>query len=410
MILAGRIMLVLMLLGAGWRMVHQLVAFEIARLYPTIEPLRQAIEWDPEGPDAYYLLGRIYANSPQQRDLELARRHLENATKLNPLNWWYWMELAEVYEISGMQPEAEEAYLKAMEINPREADYRWRFANFYLRERELSKALPEFEKAIELEPREYLETTLALLSKAGVSNDEILGIWPEDKYARLVLMRFLVGREAVDQELLKRQWRKLFEGSAIPTVVEGEFYIRYLLNQERFGEAKQEWIRLNGEDAFESLVWNGEFELPMTGRVLDWKSDSRRVHPAEEQGGTRDNAESLVRIEFEGKENLNFSGLRQLVIIDEGGDYEFSFRARSEGISTEQGLYFEVVAGSVLLQTEQILGNTPWTEYSNRFKVPKDQSLVTVRLRRRPSKRIENKLRGTLWLDWVRLERLTTDN
>jgi len=409
MILVGRIILVLMFLGAGWRVVHQLVAFELARLYPTIGPLQQAIEWDPEGPDAYYRLGRIYANSPQQRDLELARRYLENATELNPFNWWYWMELAEVYEISGMQPEAEQGYLKAVEINPREADYRWRFANFYLRERELSKALTEFEKAIELEPREYLQISLALLSKAGVSNDEILGILPEDKYARLVLMRFLVGREAVDQELLKRQWGKLFESSDIPTIVEGEFYVRYLLDKKRFGEARQEWIRLNGEDAFESLVWNGEFESPMTGRMLDWKYDHQRVHSAEGRGETR-GAERIVRVEFEGQENINFSGLRQLVIIEEGGDYEFSFRARSEGISTEQGLYFEVVAGSVRLQTEQILGNTPWTEYSNRFKVPKDQSLVTVRLRRRPSKRIDNKLRGTLWLDWVRLERLATDN
>jgi len=410
MILAVRIILVLMLLAAGWRVVHRLVAFEIARLYPTIEPLRQAIEWDPEGPDAYYRLGYIYENSPEYRNPELARYHLEEAVKLNPYNWLYWMELAGAYEISDMQSQAEEAYSQAVEINSRKGNYRWRFANFYLRRGELEKALPEFEKAIKLEPREYLQTTLTLLWKAGVSNDKILGIWPEDKYARLVLMRFLVGREAVNQELLKRQWRKLFEGSYIPTIVEGEFYIRYLLDNKWFGEAKVEWICLNGKDAFESLVWNGEFESPMTGGVLDWKSDSRRVHPAEEQGGTWNNAERLVRIEFEGKENLNFSGLRQLVVIDEGGDYEFSFRARSEGISTEQGLYFEVVASSVLLQTEQILGNTPWTEYSNRFKVPKDQSLVTVRLRRRLSKRIDNKLRGTLWLDWVRLERLESEN
>ena len=51
MILAGRIILVLLLLGAGWRVVHQLVAFEIAKSFGTVERLREAIRWDPQGSD-----------------------------------------------------------------------------------------------------------------------------------------------------------------------------------------------------------------------------------------------------------------------------------------------------------------------------------------------------------------------
>ncbi len=46
-----------MLLAAGWRVLPQLGALNLPGLYPAIEPLRQAIEWDPEGPDAYYRLG-----------------------------------------------------------------------------------------------------------------------------------------------------------------------------------------------------------------------------------------------------------------------------------------------------------------------------------------------------------------
>jgi preprotein translocase subunit SecA len=46
------------------------------------------------------------------------------------------------------------------------------------------------------------------------------------------------------------------------------------------------------------------------------------------------------------------------------------------------------------------------TKYSSRFKVPSDQSLVVVRLRRQPSRRIDNKLRGTLWLETVKLEKV----
>ena len=98
----GRVILGLMVLAAGWRVANQLIAFEIARLYQAIEPLKQAVQLDSEGPDAHYLLGVIYANDPAQQDLELAQHHLDRATTLNPYNWWYWMELGEVYEISGI--------------------------------------------------------------------------------------------------------------------------------------------------------------------------------------------------------------------------------------------------------------------------------------------------------------------
>jgi hypothetical protein len=63
---------------------------------------------------------------------------------------------------------------------------------------------------------------------------------------------------------------------------------------------------------------------------------------------------------------------------------------------------------SVLLRTRQILGDTPWTEYSNKFTIPRGGRFVMLSLRRYPSKRIDNKLKGAFWLDWVRLEKVTS--
>ena len=150
------------------------------------------------------------------------------------------------------------------------------------------------------------------------------------------------------------------------------------------------------------------FEIPITGRALDWRakqSDAYEMIPLMTSSGSESN--KGLKFDFKGMENINFNGFEQLVIVEPEVEYEFSFKARSEGISTEQGLYFEVVAESVILQTEQILGTTPLTEYSSRFKVPSDQSLVAVRLRRQPSRRIDNKLRGTLWLETVKLEKVS---
>ncbi|MDA2932706.1 tetratricopeptide repeat protein [Acidobacteria bacterium AH-259-D05] len=408
MIIAVRVALTVLLLLAGWRVFHQAAALGISELYPSVEGFQEAIRWDPSGPDYYYHLGLIYRDSPDLQHLQLARYYLEKATELNPYNWWYWLGLARSYEISNMAVQAERAYLRAVEINPREAVYRWRFANFYLREGELEKALSQFKSAIALEPAEYLQSTLTLLWKAETRSEDILSMWPQDKNARLVLVSFLVGQSGVEQGLLDRQWEKLLGSSDIPTVGEGEFYIRSLLDGKRFDKAREEWIRLvsrNGleDGAFfkkENLLWNGQFHLPITRRVLDWI-------PRINADTTQISADKGLRIEFKGTENINFNGLQQLVIVDPGEEYEFSFKAGSEQISTEQGLYFQVVAGSVLFETEQILGTVPLTEYSGRFRVPRDKNLVTVRLRRRPSKRIDNKLRGTLWVDWVKLQKVS---
>ncbi len=416
MILGTRVALSALLLLAGWKVFHQLTALQISRIYPTVEGLQEALRWDPEGPDYYYQLGVIYRDNPEDQDLRLARYYLGKASQLNPYYWRYWLELARSYEISEMSAQAEQAYLKAVETNPRAPVYRWRFANFYIRDGQLEKGLLQFKKAIELDPVEYLQSTLALLWKAGVGSEDILSIYPEDQRAGLMLMRFLVRQEGVEEGLVDSQWEKLLSGDSNSVAIdEGEFYIQYLLDGGRFHKAREEWIRLvrgNGlEDQTylkkENFLWNGTFEMPITGRALDWRakqSDAYEIIPLMTSSGSE--RSKGLKFDFKGTENINFNGFQQLVIVEPEVEYEFSFKARSEEISTEQGLYFEVVAESEILQTEQILGSTPLTKYSSRFKVPSDQSLVVVRLRRQPSRRIDNKLRGTLWLETVKLEKV----
>ena len=392
----ARIVLALLLVAAGWRVFHQLVAFEIVRLYPTLDGLQQALGWDPQGADYHFRLGLLYRDDTAHRDLERSSGYLEKATELNPYAWWYWLQLARSYEVAGRAKQAEAAYLRAVEINPIDADYRWRIANHYLRERSLEAALTQFEKTVDLEPARYLRSTLMLLWKAGVPVDRILKIWPEDTEARLTLLRFFVQEGSKLLQALEEEWSKLLEGMDIPTVGEGEFYIRYLIGGKRYREAKRDWIRLNGVDGFETLIWNGDFGLEVGDGVLGWKTDRPRVRQVM--------ADHQMEIEFDGSQNINFNGLQQRVVAEPGEEYEFSFRARSEAISTKQGIYFEIMAGIVLLQTEMILGTTLWTEYRGKFRLPEDHGLLTVRLRRRPSRRIDNKLQGKLWVDWVKLE------
>ena len=404
MISLARLMSVLLLLFAGWRVFCQLAALEISRLYPTVEGFEQAVRWDPQGPEYHYRLGLIHRDNPEHRDLERSSRYVERATQLSPHTWWYWLELGKSYGVAAESTRAERAYLQAVELNPKDPEYRWTLANFYLREGRLDEALPQFEQTLALNRTDYIQGTLALLWKAGFASDDVLSVWPKDKESRLVLVGFLVEQSKLQAlstpqmtSLIDQQWHELLASPNHPTLVEGEFYVRYLMEKKRFREVRRAWVRLNRRDAFETRIWNGQFGLPLSGRVLGWRRDTSRI--------TRNEETKVLRIEFDGTENVSFNGLQQIVVVEPREKYEFSFRARSEELSTEQGLYFEVVSGSVLLQTKPVLGTTPWTVYSGRFELPGDTQLVTVRLRRRPSRRIDNKFSGVLWLDWVKMER-----
>ena len=412
MIAAGRAVLALLLLLGGGKVFHQLVGLEIARMNPGPAGLEEAIRWDPERPDSHYTLGLFYRDSPEHFDPEASRGHLEEAARLNPYQWRYRLELGKTYELASMTGPAGEAYRKAVEINPKAAGYRWRLANFALRSGAPEEALEQFGRAVQLEPSGYLQPTLGLLWKAGFDSEDIQRIWPEDKPARLLLARFWTGQGEAGAEPAGLEWEKLVGGdSEIPTVVEGEFFIRYLMERRDYEQAREEWIRLTEANGLsdplfstkENWVWNGDFAITETlGRALDW--NLRESDAYDVVVGGSENQEGL-RIDFAGVENLNLSGLEQRAVV-EPGSYEFSFRARAQGIGTEQGPYFELSAGRTVVRTLQLLGDSPWQEYPALIDVAPEDRIMRIRLRREPSRRIDNKLRGTLWLSGVRLRKI----
>ena len=173
LVLTVRIALILAILVAGRKVFFQLAAIQISRSIPAPEGLREAIRWDPEGPEYHFDLGRLHRDQPEHRDLAAARGYLERAVDLNPYYWRYWMDLARLYEISGSPAEAERAYLRAIDLNPRSARYRWRLANFHFRNGDLEKSLEQFRTALQLDFPSYGAACVSLLWKAGLRESEV---------------------------------------------------------------------------------------------------------------------------------------------------------------------------------------------------------------------------------------------
>ena len=89
------------------------------------------------------------------------------------------------------------------------------------------------------------------------------------------------------------------------------------------------------------------------------------------------------------------------------GRYRLQAWMRSEGLTTDQGVGLRVVSqdGSLKLdvKTNSVLGTSDWLVVEAVFDVPVGGGLVRLLVARKPSLKFDNLVRGTVWVDDVRV-------
>ncbi len=392
-----------LLLATIWTAGKQVVALNIARTpeVPEIQKYQEALKWSPDEPTFHYQLGMVYRDDAGQFDLAKARKHLGRAVELNPHNGDYWRELSRCHEMDGDFAEAESAIRKALSLTPHQAADHWRLGNFYLRQDRASEAVENIRQTVALDAR-YQEPAALLLWKAGLLEENLERVWAAKPATILPILRFLISKDA-PADLVIRQWERMIAAGQVPEVRTASFFLSYLLKQGRAEEARVQWALLNEkaglrDQAFaekENLVWNGGFDLPVGTGVFDWKI------PGTE--GYRASVDGALRIQFDGTHNVAL-GVHQTVVVEPGRKYRFSCEIQAEGLTTDQGIYWRVTdagSGKVLAQTEQLRGTVERKQAQAEFQAESDR--VVVSLRRNPSRKLDNKVKGVVRVDDVRV-------
>jgi len=406
---------------AGATVCRRLVAWQLFLWNPSLAGTAEAISWDPKAPDFYFQLGLIRRDSPDYQDAEESIRDLQRAVALNPYRWDYLNELARSYELSGREAEALHLYRESIRLNPRSGLYRWRLGNYYLRNGRLGDALPCLKEAMALDPS-YMTAAAHLLSQAGATAEDLVGICPGDTQSRLALLKTLEAGSNHPRQPIDRLWSEILAGTPAPTLSQGLFHLDYL---ERLGNLKRvrdNWIKLcrNSrlhDPAFEegtNLVWNGEFELPILGRSWDWHLEqdfSYSVNLASREGIAGSTA---FRVDFGGKANPEIEVLRQMVILRADEDCELVAHIRSAALTSDQGIYLQVIDSQTsepVCESARILGTSDWQELVLRIprsrKEPESYRVLSLLVRRDRSWKIDNRLAGTLWLDGVAIRAIS---
>lgn len=378
---------------------------------PDPELWLRAAQLEPTNADYWQRLGLYEKWDFERGDVRQAVVYYQRATEVNPRSDVSWMDLAAAYEAVGQTARAQEAFEKAQASHPISSDVAWRYGNFLLRQRDIFKAFAQIRQALMIDPT----LTVAAVSETWKASKDLPKILTEVLPAQsryyLIALDYFLSQHQLDAALTV--WDRLLGLKQSLEMAQVVPLLNELIAQNQVEDAQRAWRQAlqtagwpqNGDDS--SLIFNGGFEHDLVNGGFDWREDpipgaafsfdSSVVH-----SGTRS-----LRITFDGSANLDFQHLRQFLVVDPRHRYHFAAYLRTEGISTDSGIRFAVYDASSpsalpMLTADQV-GTHPWSQVETELITGPQTHLLTIVLRRAPSEKFDNKLRGTVWVDDVSL-------
>ena len=114
-----------------------------------------------------------------------------------------------------------------------------------------------------------------------------------------------------------------------------------------------------------------------------------------------------LKVEFNGKHNVDLYHVYQIVPVETNRDYLFTARINTEDITTKNGISWEIHCYPdwriMSKSTESLTGTNSWTNISMRLQIPESCEDLMVRVRRFKSDKFDKFISGTSWIDEVSL-------
>jgi hypothetical protein len=210
--------------------------------------------------------------------------------------------------------------------------------------------------------------------------------------------------EAKDSETALALWRNM-ESSATPPgrVLRLEF-CQFLLEYGKVTDAKEIWASWRDDGG--QTVYDCGFELKPTNTGFGWKLLRTSDVLIERSVENPFEGKHSLHLRFLGLKNVAFNNVYQLTPVTPGKDYRLSFAFKSQGLSTDQGVFLEVSGyqcKGLNVQTKPVLGTTPWSKEEVTVSVPEGCEAAYLIVRRKESLMFDSKISGDYWLDVLEL-------
>ena len=114
-----------------------------------------------------------------------------------------------------------------------------------------------------------------------------------------------------------------------------------------------------------------------------------------------------LRLAFDGKSIVTSMDICHYVPVTPTNSYRFSAWVKTRAITTDQGVRFQLrslgTQDTSVIVTPELHASAPWTRIETPWSAGKDVQEMQVCLVRSLSDQLENKIKGTTWVDDVAL-------
>ena len=376
------------------------------------ENWKRATRIEPDNAEIWYRLGRFRQLDFDNADVPLAISYYQRAIQLNPRSPYYKLDFASALEMAGNNDEADSNFRAAQVAYPISAEVSWKYGNFLLRQNRLPEAYAEIHRAVMVDPK----LIPLAVSRVWHSDPDIHllldQVLPDTPEANSEALSFLA--DAQDPAAALEVWHRLIAKDPHTDSKRAFALTDLLVAQEKFEEAGTVWRQAVGADAGSapgyagnSLIYDGGFEKDIAGGGFGWRQSDAAGADFDFDTDEKHSGSRSARLIFDGTKNLSYEDLFQFVLVSPGTHYRFQGFLRTDQISTESGMRFQIVdpkhQQDLNVVTQNETGTLPWTLEQIDFKTGPQTHLILIRVARRPSERLDNKLRGTVWIDDVSL-------
>ncbi len=147
-------------------------------------------------------------------------------------------------------------------------------------------------------------------------------------------------------------------------------FFEEMIRENRAADAQRVWNEaldicgIPHEKLRDQLLFNGGFENDILNGGLDWRLSPRAGMSVEYDTLVRHGGLRSLRMDFNGGVNLDLSEPSQFSPVEPNHSYKFHAYLRTESITTESGLHFEIfdpTRRDITAKTDDFTGTHLWT-------------------------------------------------